>query len=129
MAWFTSCSGSDVDEALRREGWLIQISCFRYKYPANLFIERTLDRKYPPPGDPYSYFSVVTGSSFAARFAGNVPKMTPTRIAVTSEMIALHGEIGICRPVSRRTLSGRASPSSVPTSPPASDRNTLSVRN
>ena len=52
MAWFTSCSGSDVDEALRREGWLIQISCFRYKYPANLFIERTLDRKYPPRGTP-----------------------------------------------------------------------------
>jgi len=35
---------------------------------------------------PYSYFRDSTGSICAARFAGTVPKITPTIVDVTSEI-------------------------------------------
>ncbi len=47
-----------------------------------------MGRGCPPPLS-YSYFSVATGSSLAARFAGSVPKITPIKIDVTSAITAL----------------------------------------
>ena len=58
----------------------------------------------------YSYFSVATGSSRAARCAGSVPKATPTSTEVASAITALQGEIGILMLVNMRRLSGSASP-------------------
>ena len=43
----------------------------------------------------YSYFSVSTGFSAAARFAGTVPKITPTIMLVDSAITADHTEIGM----------------------------------
>jgi hypothetical protein len=43
----------------------------------------------------YSYFSVSTGSSLAARFAGTVPKITPTMTDVPSAITAERQSTGI----------------------------------
>ncbi len=52
----------------------------------------------------YSYFRVWTGSSRAARFAGSVPKSTPTSTEVASEITADQGLMGILKGVSRPSV-------------------------
>ena len=51
--------------------------------------------------------------------------MTLVRSATTAD----RNDMGMCTGVSRFTLTGTASPSSVPTTPPDNDRKTASVRN
>src|SRR5207249_10878320 len=81
------------------------------------------------PPNAYSYFSVSTGSSREARFAGTVPKMTPTITEVASAITAACHGTGSLYGVRSRTEMGIPMPMMVPTSPPESDMNTDSVRN
>jgi hypothetical protein len=46
-----------------------------------------------PSGIRYSYLSDSTGSIWAARLAGRVPKMTPTMVEVTSDTTTDQGEM------------------------------------
>lgn len=77
----------------------------------------------------YSYLRVSTGSRRAARLAGSVPKMTPTKTEVMRAMTADHQLQGILKGVNRPREIGRARPRSVPIRPPERDRKTASVRN
>jgi len=43
----------------------------------------------------HSYLSASTGSSWAARVAGTVPKITPTRVAEARAMTTDQGEMGM----------------------------------
>src|SRR5580704_3394181 len=88
---------------------------------------------YKGAADPalacYSYLRVWTGSRRAARLAGSVPKSTPTRTEVESEMTADQDEMGILNGVRKLTDMGIARPTTVPMMPPESERKTASVRN
>src|SRR5260370_33524016 len=77
----------------------------------------------------YSYLSVCTGSSRAARFAGIVPKSTPTNTDVVNAATADHGLTGILNGDNKPSVRGMARPRIVPIIPPLSERKTASVRN
>ena len=80
-------------------------------------------------GSPHSYLRLSTGSSWAARVAGRVPKIIPTRDETTIAIIADSPEMGMRYSVRNRTENGIASPITIPMTPPireikmASDKN------
>ena len=62
----------------------------------------------------YSYLSVCTGSRRAARFAGSVPKRTPTSTELPRANTGAQGLIGILNGVNRPSVKGRAQAEMVP---------------
>src|SRR5437773_7268937 len=77
----------------------------------------------------YSYLKLSTGSSFAARAAGTVPKRIPTSDETTMATIADSPETGTRYCVRNLIEYGRASPITTPTSPPPTEIRIASDRN
>ena len=77
----------------------------------------------------YSSRNASTGSIWAARVAGMVPKKMPTEVAAASAMATDQREMGRSKSVKTRTDSGTASPTTMPTIPPISEMMTASARN
>src|SRR5271156_6167585 len=93
------------------------------------FRARGLEYQFTSEALSYSYFRDSTGSICAARFAGRVPKMTPTAVEVTSAITTDHGETGRLYEVKKRTESGRGRPRMAPTMPPPRGKKNASMRN
>lgn len=80
-------------------------------------------------GVNYSDLRDSAGSICAARVAGTVPKITPTRMDADKATTTDHTVIGGEKSVKMRIERGMVNPTNVPTSPPVNEMMMASVKN